>query len=131
MTKCQDCGDNDDIDNQDDDDLPGSEVSSRTWRANQLRCRSPVDQTNDDDIQNMMKNLLTASEVEAAMMMISKTMILMTIRMKIIVTMIMMMKISKTMVIMMSMIKIKNLFTATKVEVTQSVAMAGKGSNLG
>ena len=89
MTRCQDCGDNDDIDNQDgDDDWPGSEVSSRTWRANQLRCRSPVDQTNDDDIQNMMKNLLTASEVEAAMMMISKTMILMTIRMKIIVTMI-------------------------------------------
>ena len=132
MTRCQDCGDNDDIDNQDgdDDDLPGTEVSSRTWRANQLRCRSPVDQTNDDDIQNMMKNLLTASEVEAAMMMISKTMILMMIRMKIIVTM-MMMKISKTMVIIMSMIKIKNLFTATKVEVTQSVTMAGKGSNLG
>ena len=131
MTRCQDCGDNDDIDNQDgDDDWPGSEVSSRTWRANQLRCRSPVDQTNDDDIQNMMKNLLTASEVEAAMMMISKTMILMMIRMKIIVTM-MMMKISKTMLIIMSMIKIKNLFTATKVEVTQSVTMAGKGSNLG
>ena len=44
--------------------------------------------------------------------------------------MIMMMKISKTMIIM-SMVKIKNLFTATKVEVTQSVTMAGKGSNLG
>ena len=59
--------------------------------------------------------------------MISKTMILMMIRMKIIVTM---MKISKTMVIMMSMVKIINLLTATKVEVTQSVTMAGKGSNL-